>query len=142
MMRQLEFATFDIKLHNLHSLSPTEKDIQNCLDQVRDDIGLPKPPPYNRFQNSFSHIFAGGYAAGYYSYKWAEVLSCDAFWQFEKHGLYSSKMGSKFLYCFLSQGGVADPKSAFEAFKNGPISTTPLLTYAGILQEAPATESN
>ncbi|MDX1489058.1 MAG: M3 family metallopeptidase, partial [Acidiferrobacterales bacterium] len=95
MVRQLEFGLFDMRLHSDHD-PDAGKSIQALLDEVRREVAVVIPPPYNRFQNSFSHIFAGGYAAGYYSYKWAEVLSADAFSKFEKQGIFDRETGQAF----------------------------------------------
>ena len=86
MLRQLEFALFDMRLHS--ELRPARGAARSqLLDEVREQVAVLQPPAYNRFPNSFSHIFAGGYAAGYYSYKWAEVLSADAYSLFEENGV-------------------------------------------------------
>src|SRR5690606_33648300 len=92
MLRQIEFAVFDMRLHS--DFDPAAgRTVQALLEEVRDQVAVLKPPAYNRFPNSFSHIFAGGYAAGYYSYKWAEVLSADAYAAFEERGVLSPEMG-------------------------------------------------
>ncbi|HHL18637.1 MAG TPA: M3 family peptidase, partial [Thiothrix sp.] len=92
MVRQLEFSLFDMRLHQQNDIADAGQ-IQVLLDRIRDDVSVVKMPEFNRFQHGFSHIFAGGYAAGYYSYKWAEVLSSDAFSRFEEEGLFSSEVG-------------------------------------------------
>ena len=91
-----------------------------------------QPPPYNRFPNSFSHIFAGGYAAGYYSYKWAEVLSADAFSRFEEEGIFNSATGRSFLHNILEQGGSRDAMELFVAFRGRKPSIEPLLRHTGL----------
>ncbi len=102
MLRQVEFSLFDFKLHqSLH----VEEEIQDLLDSIREETSLIKPPPYNKFQNGFAHIFAGGYAAGYYSYKWAEVLSADAFFAIVDQGIFDTKLGRDYLDIILSKGG-------------------------------------
>jgi oligopeptidase A len=102
MLRQLEFSIFDFELHaRVHC----EEEIQTLLDSIREETSLIKPPSYNKFQNGFSHIFAGGYAAGYYSYKWAEVLSADAFFSIVDEGIFDSKTAKKYLDIVLSGGG-------------------------------------
>jgi oligopeptidase A len=94
MLRQIEFSLFDIRLHQSREIDSAMQ-IQAILDKVRADVSVVKTPAINRFQNGFSHIFAGGYAAGYYSYKWAEVLSADAFAAFEE-GFLIRKPGKDF----------------------------------------------
>ena len=88
--------------------------------------------PDNRFQHSFSHIFAGGYAAGYYSYKWAEVMSSDAFTQFEDQGVFNAELGEKYMQCVLEQGGVYDADVLFERFMGRPPQVDALLRHNGI----------
>ena len=89
-------------------------------------------PAFNRFQHSFSHIFAGGYAAGYYSYKWAEVLSADAFSKFEETGIFNKTTGQAFLHTILEQGGARDPMELFIEFRGRKPSIEPLLRHSGI----------
>ena len=101
MLRQIEFAVFDMRLHS--EVAP--RSAQQLLEEVRDRIAVLKPPAYNRFANSFSHIFAGGYAAGYYSYKWAEVLSADAYSFFEENGILDARAGQRFRDEILAVGG-------------------------------------
>lgn len=116
MLRQLEFSLFDFKLH-LH-YNPNEKDIiQHTLNEVRQQTALIPVPEFNRFQNSFSHIFAGGYAAGYYSYKWAEVMACDAFSLFKEKGVFDQATSQKFLTTILEQGGAVEPLELFVKFR-------------------------
>jgi oligopeptidase A len=91
-----------------------------------------KTPQGNRFQNSFSHIFAGGYAAGYYSYKWAEVLSADAFSAFEEQGIFDAKIGQKFLHCILEQGGSRPAMESFKCFRGREPNIDALLRHSGI----------
>ncbi|EKE77400.1 oligopeptidase A [Gallaecimonas xiamenensis] len=131
MLRQLEFALFDFRLHK--EFDPAQgAHIQAVLDQVRAQVAVSKPPAYNRFQHGFSHIFAGGYAAGYYSYKWAEVLSADAFGRFEEEGVFNAQTGQAFLDCILSQGGAKEPMALFKAFRGREPSVEPLLRHSGI----------
>ena len=135
MIRQLEFALFDFRLHLEYD--PAQSiDVQALLDEVRQKIGVIKPAPYNRFQNSFSHIFSGGYAAGYYSYKWAEVLSADAFSKFEENGIFDSKTGREFLHAVLEQGGSRDPLELFVMFRGREPSIDALLRHCGIAEQA------
>ncbi len=131
MVRQLEFAIFDFRLHFQDSDYSSES-IQQLLDEVRRETAVIIPPKYNRFQNSFTHIFSGGYAAGYYSYKWAEVLSADAFSKFEENGIFDHETGQQFLNTILEQGGSRDAYELFVEFRGRQPSITPLLRHAGI----------
>lgn len=131
MVRQLEFSLFDIKLHQLADIESVTQ-IQQILDQVRDQVAVVKPPAFNRFQNGFSHIFAGGYAAGYYSYKWAEVLSADAFSRFEKEGVFNPQTGNRFLQCILQQGGKRPALESFICFMEREPEIDALLRHNGI----------
>ena len=137
MVRQLEFSIFDFRLHS-EKRGETAEDIQALLNEVRGLIAVVIPPDYNRFQNSFSHIFAGGYAAGYYSYKWAEVLSADAFSKFEENGIFDKETGKQFLHSILERGGAQDPMELFIEFRGRKPSTEALLRHAGILPESTA----
>jgi oligopeptidase A len=131
MLRQLEFALFDLRLHT--SFTPGgPRSVQQCLDEVRDEVAVTKPPGWSRFQNGFSHVFAGGYAAGYYAYKWAEVLAADAFSRFEERGIFDSKTGRDFLRCVLERGGSDDPAKLFEAFRGRPPDVEALLRQSGM----------
>lgn len=129
MLRQLEFALFDFKLH---SLDPAGISVQEVLDEVRSQVAVLLPPAFNRFQNGFSHIFAGGYAAGYYSYKWAEVLSSDAFSLFEENGIFDRETGQSFLHNILEKGGSAEPMELFKAFRGREPQVDALLRHSGI----------
>lgn len=131
MVRQLEFALFDFRLH-LEFERPGPEDIQNLIDDVRRQVAVVLPPPFNRYQHSFSHIFAGGYAAGYYSYKWAEVLSADAFSKFEETGIFDKRTGRAFMHSILEQGGARDPMELFVEFRGRKPSIEPLLRHSGI----------
>lgn len=116
MVRQLEFSLFDFRLHM--EFDPNEdRQIQAILDDVRTKIAVIPIAPYNRFQNSFNHIFSGGYAAGYYSYKWAEVLACDAFSKFQEKGILDPKTGREFMHFILEPGGTEEPGILFEKFR-------------------------
>ena len=130
MVRQLEYSVFDLRLHS--DETPGKQSIQDVLDAVRRDVAVIQPPSFNRFQHSFSHIFAGGYAAGYYSYKWAEVLSADAFGRFEEQGLFDRDSGKEFLTEILEQGGVRDPLAMFVAFRGREPSVDTLLRHLGL----------
>jgi len=131
MLRQIEFSLFDMQLHQRNDVE-TEQDIQQILDAVRKKVAVIIPPSFNKFQNSFAHIFAGGYAAGYYSYKWAEVLSADAFSAFEKEGIFNIKTGKRFLQCILSQGGSRPARESFECFMGREPEINALLRHNGI----------
>ncbi len=131
MLRQVEFALFDFRLHQL-SGAESSNHIQRILNQVRDQVAVVTPPESNRFQHSFSHIFAGGYAAGYYSYKWAEVLSADAFSVFEEQGLFDQTTSQRFLHEILERGGSADAMLLFKNFMGREPSVDALLRQSGI----------
>ncbi|WP_447554846.1 oligopeptidase A [Vreelandella sp. EE22] len=131
MMRQIEFSLFDLRLH--HELeAPSADDVQVLLDDVRRQTSIVPTVAFNRFQNSFSHIFAGGYAAGYYSYKWAEVLSADAWSAFEEAGIFDPATGARFRQQVLEQGGAVDAAELFKAFRGREPSVEPLLRHSGI----------
>ncbi len=133
MMRQLEFALFDLLLHKDYS-SERSLDIQKVLDGVREKVAVYPVPEFNRFQHGFSHIFAGGYAAGYYSYKWAEVLSADAFSRFEEEGVFNTETGQSFLKEILQQGGSKDASELFANFRGREPSIDALLRHSGIVR--------
>ncbi len=131
MMRQLEFSLFDLRIH-AEVIGENHKSIGEILDEVRDEVSVFKPPAFNRFQHSFSHIFAGGYAAGYYSYKWAEVLSSDAFSRFEEEGIFNPQTGADFMHHILEKGGSEEPMELFKEFRGREPSIEPLLRHCGI----------
>ncbi|WP_311946032.1 oligopeptidase A [Halomonas piscis] len=131
MVRQLEFSLFDLRLHVEHS-APGADDIQALLDDVRMRVAVVPQASFNRFQNGFGHIFAGGYAAGYYSYKWAEVLSADAWSAFEEAGTFDAATGQRFRREILEQGGSRDAAELFKAFRGREPSIKPLLRHSGI----------
>jgi oligopeptidase A len=131
MVRQLEFSLFDFRLHLEFATNESLK-IQDLLNEVREQVAVVKAPDFNRFQHSFSHIFAGGYAAGYYSYKWAEVLSADAFSKFEEKGIFDKTTGNEFLQSILEQGGSREPMELFVEFRGRKPSIEPLLRHSGI----------
>ena len=131
MLRQIEFAMFDIRLHRSAEISSVAE-IQSILDEVRREVSVVATPPINRFQNGFSHIFAGGYAAGYYSYKWAEVLSADAFAAFEEEGIFNPETGQRFLHCVLEQGGSRPAMESFCCFRGREPEIDALLRHSGI----------
>ena len=128
LLRQLEFALFDLTIHQ----ATVAIDVQKALDEVRDQIAVFTPPAFNRFQNSFSHIFAGGYASGYYSYSWAEVLSADAFSLFEERGIFDPDTGRSFLENILEKGGSQDPLELFKAFRGREPEIDALLRHRGL----------
>lgn len=130
MVRQIEFALFDMRIHHSEPLSVAQ--IQQVLDQTRQQVAVVIPPEFNRFQNGFSHIFSGGYAAGYYSYKWAEVLSADAFSLFEEQGVMNPKIGQQFLAHILEKGGSQEPMALFVNFRGRKPEVDALLRHSGI----------
>ena len=129
MVRQIEFSLFDMRIHAEYQDGLS---IQAILDEVREQVSVIQPPAFNRFPNSFGHIFAGGYAAGYYSYKWAEVLSSDAFARFEEEGEFNEKTGREFRSAILAMGGSREPMDLFKAFRGREPSVEPLLRHSGI----------
>ena len=131
MVRQLEFSLFDFVLH--HQYKPElGAQVQSVLDKIREQVAVIVPPEFNRFQHSFSHIFAGGYAAGYYSYKWAEVLSADAFSRFEELGIFNEQTGQAFLQAILEKGGSEEPMELFKNFMGREPNIDALLRHSGI----------
>jgi oligopeptidase A len=139
-LRQVEFALFDMRLHGerLPAGSAPGKAVQQVLDEVRREVAVVVPPEFNRFQNSFSHIFAGGYSAGYYSYKWAEVLSADCYAAFEEEGVFNPATGRRFLDEILSVGGSRPAMESFRAFRGREPQIEALLRHNGMLDEEPA----
>jgi len=139
MLRQIEFAEFDMRLHS--EFGPTSgrsdpaspRTAQELLEQVRDRVAVLKPPAFNRFANSFSHIFAGGYAAGYYSYKWAEVLSADAYSFFEENGILDARAGQRFRDEILAVGGSRPAAESFRAFRGREPRVDALLRHNGMI---------
>lgn len=127
ILRQLEFGLFDFKLH-----SQKDADILDTLAQVRQQVAVVPTVDWGRFPHAFSHIFAGGYAAGYYSYLWAEVLSADAFSRFEEEGIFNTKTGNAFLDHILSQGGSDEPMTLFKNFRGREPQLEALLHHYGI----------
>ena len=131
-VRQLEFALFDMRLHSDFEPSGPQT-VQELLDEVRREVSVVLPPPFNRFQHGFTHVFAGsGYAAGYYSYKWAEVLSADAFSKFEENGIFDRKTGTEFLENILEQGGAYEPMELFVRFRGREPRIDALLRHSGL----------
>ena len=124
LLRQLEFALFDITLYSQYN--PQQDYVQQTLNTIRQDVAVMQPPQYNRFQNSFSHIFAGGYSAGYYSYLWAELLARDAFSAFK------GELGQRFKETVLGLGGSLEPEVVFEKFMGRSPDSEALLGYYGL----------
>ncbi|MBE0407243.1 M3 family metallopeptidase [Psychrobacter sp. AOP22-C1-22] len=138
-LRQIEFALFDLLIH-AHTPALDYEGILVTLNTVRHDIAVMQTPDYNRFANGFSHIFAGGYAAGYYSYKWAELLSADAFSKFEEDGIFNPLTGKAFRETILSVGGSFPAKTNFENFRGRSASIDALLRHSGF-SDAKTTEA-
>ncbi|WP_447595298.1 oligopeptidase A [Aquipseudomonas campi] len=133
MVRQLEFSLFDFELHATHG---DGRSVLEVLEGIRSEVSVMRPPAYNRFANSFAHIFAGGYAAGYYSYKWAEVLSADAFSRFEEDGVLNADTGRAFREAILARGGSQEPMVLFVDFRGREPSIDALLRHLGLSAEA------
>ena len=130
-LRQIEFASFDMHLHD--DFDPNgDRTAQDLIDEIRRQVAVIIPPAYNRFPNNFSHIFAGGYAAGYYSYKWAEVLSADAYAMFEENGVLSPEVGHRFWSEILAMGGARPALESFKAFRGREPSIDALLRHNGM----------
>ena len=129
IVRQLEFSIFDFRIHRDYKAG---MDIHAVLDDVRKQVAVIKPPAFNRFECSFSHIFAGGYAAGYYSYKWAEVLSADAFSRFEEEGIFNGETGRSFRENILEKGGEEEPMDLFKKFRGREPKVDALLRHSGL----------
>jgi oligopeptidase A len=133
LLRQLEFSLFDFRLHC--EFNPeTGARIQEILDDVRSKYSVTPIAPYNRFQHSFGHIFSGGYAAGYYSYLWAEVLSQDAFAKFEEEGIFNPNTGNAFLHKILEKGASEDPDVLFRDFRGRDPDINALLRHRGLVE--------
>ncbi|MDN3922823.1 M3 family metallopeptidase [Roseateles violae] len=128
-LRQIEFALFDMRLH---AEPGSEAAVQALLDEVRSEVAVIRPPAFNRFQHSFSHIFAGGYSAGYYSYKWAELLSADAWSAFEVEGVFNADTGRRYLQNILEVGGSRDAMDSFKAFRGREPQIDALLRHQGM----------
>ena len=128
-LRQIEFALFDMRLHAERGAAA---DVQKLIDEVRAEVAVMLPPAYNRFQHTFSHIFAGGYSAGYYSYKWAEVLSADAYAAFEESGLFDADTGRRYRREILEAGGSRPALESFRAFRGREPRIDALLRHQGM----------
>jgi oligopeptidase A len=131
MLRQLEFALFDFRLHAEYSPERGAR-VLDTLTEVRREVAVVPVPDWNRFAHSFGHVFAGGYAAGYYSYKWAEVLAADAFAAFEENGVFDQVTAQRFLDAILARGGSRDALEAFVEFRGRKPDIRPLLRQHGI----------
>jgi len=131
MVRQIEFSLFDFRIHYEFDKQRGAR-IYEILKQVREQVSVLEAAPFNRFAHGFSHIFAGGYAAGYYSYKWAEVLSSDAFSMFEEKGIFDAKTGREFLTNILEKGGSEDAMALFTAFRGRKPTIDALLRHSGV----------
>ena len=132
-LRQVEFSLFDMLIHDGRSAAPYDAArIQQVLEGVRREIAVVVPPDFNRFQHSFSHIFAGGYAAGYYSYKWAEVLSADAYAAFEEEGVFNPAVGRRYREAILEAGGSRPAMENFKAFRGREPRIDALLRHQGM----------
>ncbi|MCD6055374.1 MAG: prlC [Gammaproteobacteria bacterium] len=138
LLRQLEFALFDFELHTAYTPGK-QNAVETTLTQVRQRTAILALPAYNRFAHTFSHIFAGEYAAGYYSYAWAEVLAADAFSEFLKKGIFNQALGQQFLECILEKGGSEPPLDLFIAFCGRHPSVEALLLAKGIIPPTPST---
>ncbi len=132
MVRQLEFALFDMRMHKEYQVD-NPQDIQDLLQEIRNQVAVYKTPALNRFQHSFNHVFAGGYAAGYYSYKWAEVLSADAFSLFEENGVFDITTGQRFLVEILQKGGSEEAMQLFVNYRGREPRVDALLRHSGIV---------
>ncbi len=135
MVRQLEFALLDFRLHAEYE-PESGAGVMDIWSQVRDRVAVVPTAAFNRFPNAFTHIFSGGYAAGYYSYKWAEVLSADAFSRFEEDGIFNPDTGRAFLDEVLAVGGARKAMDSFVAFRGRAPSIEPLLRHSGIAVQA------
>jgi len=140
-LRQIEFSLFDMLMHSNFEAGGG-KSILQLLDEVRAEVAVLIPPAFHRFPHSFSHIFAGGYAAGYYSYKWAEVLSADAYSLFEENGVLNPDVGARFRGEILAMGGSRDAMQSFAAFRGREPSMDALLRHNGLLLAADAYPSS
>ncbi|MEO8124253.1 MAG: M3 family metallopeptidase [Burkholderiales bacterium] len=128
-VRQVEYALYDMRLH---AEPGSEAHIQSLIDEVRREVNIVSAPPFNRFQHAFSHIFAGGYSAGYYSYKWAEVLSADAWGAFEENGVFDAATGRRYREAILEAGGSRPAMESFKAFRGREPTIDALLRQQGM----------
>ena len=131
VLRQLEFALFDFRLH--HKFDPSKQNqVLEMLHEVKSQVAVIPGAEWGRMPHSFSHIFAGGYAAGYYSYLWAEVLSADAYSRFEEEGIFNAQTGQSFLDEILTKGGSEEPMTLFKNFRGREPQLDALLRHKGI----------
>ena len=133
MVRQLELSQFDFELHATHG---DGRNVLQVIESIRNEVAVLRPPAYNRFANGFAHIFAGGYSAGYYSYKWAEVLSADAFSRFEEEGVLNADTGRAFREAILARGGSQEPMLLFVDFRGRAPSIDALMRHSGLAEDA------
>jgi oligopeptidase A len=131
-VRQLEFALFDFRIHLEFNPDTAAGHVYRVLDDVRAQVAVMPPPSFNRFAHGFTHIFSGGYAAGYYSYKWAELLAADAFALFEEKGVFDTASGHAFLHNILEKGGSADAMELYIKFRGREPSIDAMLRQSGI----------
>jgi len=131
LVRQLEFSLFDMHVH-IQARADKNTDVQTILNSIRERVAAMPVPEFNRFQHGFSHIFAGGYSAGYFSYKWAEVLSADAFSRFEEDGIFNPDTGRDFLEHILEVGGSRSAMTSFKAFRGREPEVDALLRHSGL----------
>jgi oligopeptidase A len=129
-VRQLEFGLFDMRLHA--EFDPAKDDLQRLVEEVRAAVAVVRYPAFSRTAQSFGHIFGGGYAAGYYSYKWAEVLSADAYAAFEETGVLNPETGARFRHEVLGRGGSRPAMESFTAFRGRKPDMEPLLRHNGM----------
>lgn len=132
LLRQLEFSLFDFRLHLEYDPTKGAR-VQEILNEVRAEYGVLPVASYARFQHSFTHIFAGGYAAGYYSYLWAEVLSSDVFSKFEEEGIFNPAIGQAFLQKFLEKGGSEEPDVLFKDFRGREVDSAAFMRHRGLI---------
>jgi oligopeptidase A len=135
MVRQIEFALFDFRLHHEYTASLGSR-VHELVAEVRKEVAVIRAPAYNRFACTFSHVFGGGYAAGYYSYKWAEVLAADAFAAFEESGVFDRNTAECFRRAILATGGSRDALASFIDFRGRPPKLDALLKQFGMMQAA------
>jgi oligopeptidase A len=131
LVRQIEFALFDFRLHDEYQPARGAR-VAEILAEVRREVAVVEPPAYNRFAHSFSHVFGGGYAAGYYSYKWAEVLAADAFAAFVEAGVFDRATAERFRRAVLATGGSRNALDAFVEFRGRHPTLDALLEQSGI----------
>lgn len=134
-LRQVEFSVFDLLVH-IDKPAENLEAVMRILEDLRKDLSVIPVPEYNRFPHSFSHIFAGGYAAGYYSYKWAEVLSADAFGMSQEKSMSLEEIGTRFLDEVISKGGLRSSLDNFVSFRGREPKIDALLQHTGLSEQA------